>query len=138
MAIQTPAKYQVTGQLYFLFDRRSASDKPGQSFSAKALDLNGKKAVMVFRSEELAKKCRDKFGDPNAFTATFQNAWESIAVIEMMQRAGVPMVAIDYEPGKEPVLGDDIRHFAQYLREAFGVKDVPKDIQGIAVKRTES
>ena len=69
---------------------------------------------------------------------TFENTWETIAVIDIMQRAGVPMVAIDYEPGKEPVLGDDIRHFEQHLRERFGVKDVPKDIQGIAVKHIES
>jgi len=138
MAIEKPAKYRVTGQLYFLFDKSSAGERPEHSFSAKAVDLNGKKAVMVFRSEELAKKCRDRLGDPHAVPGTFENAWETIAVVEIMQRAGVPMVAIDYEPGQEPVLGDNIEHFAQHLRETFGVTDVPKDIQGIAIKHIES
>jgi hypothetical protein len=138
MAIEKPVKYRVTGQLYFLFDKSHVSNRPEHSFSAKAVDLNGKKAVMVFRSEELANKCRMKLGDPHVATATFQNMWEAVAVIEIMERAGVPMVAIDYEPGQDPVLGDDIHHFAQYLRETFGVKDIPKDIQGMEVKHTET
>ena len=133
-------RIKIAGQLFFLVREDTiavgARSKVG---TAECVDCDGQKAVMVFRSQNIANICRERLATPNVAVATCNNAWEFVVILETMAKSGIKLVALDYEPpaDEEDAMIETIEtmDFVQLLRQTFGLGQQQFTMESIKFER---